>query len=260
MILPLSSPKILPKLLSLRPLGATKQPALWGIVLIGLALSVNAPNSSLKQAGSAVALFAGGATVASLGQQDKRQIEIEQLQAHHQRREASLTTALDIAMAESETRSEQLTHIDEALVNWEREKVSMATQVDALERQQRQLLCELYEIAIAENMLYGQTMQTQAAAQARIGELEAALQAKTNMATQMLTELETEATDTFNQFNAKITAQNELIQSLRQQLETLRKANAIPVDKRPDKRFVSAGKNTLSDNRVFGRQKMSRAS
>ena len=194
---------------------------LLATALLGLLLTVSTSNQTLKQTGSAIALMAGGATAASLSKKNP-QLEIDRLQASHRRREDSLKTALDLAMSESETQSEQLTQINEALVSWEHEKIQTVNCIETLEWQQHQLLCELYEIAIAENTLHTQTTQAQTAAQAHIHELETALEAKTSMATQMLTELETEATDTFNQFNAKINAQSNLIQELLQQIETLR--------------------------------------
>ena len=40
----------------------------------------------------------------------------------------------------------------------------------------------------------------------------------------MLTELEAAATGTFNHFNAKVTSQGQLIDSLRQQIATLKQA------------------------------------
>ena len=46
------------------------------------------------------------------------------------------------------------------------------------------------------------------------------------MATQMLTELEAEATHTFNQFNAKLASQSKVMEALYQQVESLKQENA----------------------------------
>lgn len=256
-----------------KPINKTIASPPLAVTLLGLLLAASTSNHTLKQIGGAIALTAGGATVVSISKKGKHQTEIDQIQANHNRREASLKTALDLAMSESETRSEQLIGISAALTNWESEKISIADKIQRLEKQQRQLLHELYESAIAEDTLYTDTNHALAAAQSRITELEAALAAKTNMAAQMLTELETEATNTFNQFNAKITAQNQLIQELRQQIETLKREALIKANTTHTKdRFPSTELNSIprnqttsqtknhSDSPVFGQRKVSQAS
>ena len=95
-----------------------------------------------------------------------------------------------------------------------------------------ELTGNLYASVLAEQALYLQLSQVSAGcyaelvdAQTRIEELEGDLADKTELATQMLSELESEATRTFDQFTHKINAQNQLIEELSQQNEDLQKKN-----------------------------------
>ncbi|MEO0707999.1 MAG: hypothetical protein AAF050_20365 [Cyanobacteria bacterium J06649_5] len=209
--------------------------SLGAIAFLGLALNLGGVNPSLKQIGFSLALVSGGAAAATRRQKEERLADVAHFKAGHERREAALTTSLDIAMGEAETLAAQLTQMNAVLAEWQREKVLITGQLETLKKEQRQLLCDLYETTVAETRLaeketqsrttfHRETNRLQAEAAARISDLETALAAKTDLATQMLTELEAEATGTFNHFNAKVTSQGQLIDSLRQQIATLKQA------------------------------------
>ncbi|MEO0770951.1 MAG: hypothetical protein AAFY72_16270 [Cyanobacteria bacterium J06649_4] len=196
---------------------------LSAIALFGLLLAVSDSNRFLQQTGRSLALFAGGAAVAGLLQTNENRPALYQLRR------------------ELQTAHEQ-----------------QVTDLFATEAQQQQLLSELYESAIAEVSLLTQATETKAAteaeiaqAQARIADLETALAEKTTLATEMLTELETEATSTFNQFNAKIAAQDTLINNLHRQIESLSAANAALTAQQTDKAFASIGSDPIKQHQLL---------
>ncbi|MEO1622671.1 MAG: hypothetical protein AAFU53_16765 [Cyanobacteria bacterium J06632_3] len=171
---------------------------LSAIALLGLLLSVSDTPRALQQTGKSIALLASGAIAATLIQKCDRQAEVDQLanelQVMHKYQEA---------------------------------------EIRSLDTLKQQLLGELYTAALTEATLLEEVTQIAATSQeareqseARIAALEGKLAEKTAMATDMLTELESEATNTFGQFNAKIAAQDALINNLHRQIEGLRAENA----------------------------------
>lgn len=223
-------------------------PTLRAIAVFGLVLSIGGSNRLIRQSGLSVAFMAGGAAIATGLQNEEKLMALSQQQASHERREAALKTSLDVAMAESEVLALQLMQMNTGLADWQTEKVLIAGQLGTLVTEQQQLLCELYETAAMEAKFHTEVVQ----AQARIAELEAALTAKTALATQMLTELEAEASGTFNHFTAKVSSQGKVINDLRQQIEALKKSNAtLKNQKLTNKRFKTMASDTLVSNRMF---------
>lgn len=223
-------------------------PTLRAIAVFGLVLSIGGSNRLIRQSGLSVAFMAGGAAIATGLQNEEKLMALSQQQASHERREAALKTSLDVAMAESEVLALQLMQMNTGLADWQTEKVLIAGQLGTLVTEQQQLLCELYETAAMEATFHTEVVQ----AQTRIAELEAALTAKTDLATQMLTELEAEASGTFNHFTAKVSSQGKVINDLRQQIEALKKSNAtLKNQKLTNKRFKTMASDTLVSNRMF---------
>ena len=186
------------------------------IALFGLLLSLSNTHRFLQQAGKSVALLASGAVVAAL---------------FHKEDDAKLD---QLVLALQSTQEVPLARLQ------------------AIDASQQQLIDELYESAIAESTLFTNTAQSNATSQAkleqseaRIAELETALAEKTTLATDMLTELEAEATSTFNQFNNKIAAQDELINNLHRQSESLRSTNAELTARQTNDLFASIGPESL---------------
>lgn len=186
------------------------------IALFGLLLSLSNTHRFLQQAGKSVALLAGGAVVATL---------------IHKEDDAKL---------------------DQLALELQAEQEEQLARLQAMGESQQQLIDELYESAITESTLFTNTAQSNATSQAkleqskaRIAELETALAEKTTLATDMLTELEAEATSTFKQFNNKIAAQDELINNLHRQIESLRATNAELTARQTNNLFASIGTEPL---------------
>lgn len=223
-------------------------PTLRAIAVFGLVLSIGGSNRLIRQSGASVAFMAGGAAISTMRQQKEKITVLSNLQAGHKRREAALKTSLDVAMAESQTLTLQLMQMNTGLADWQTEKVLNAGQLGTLVTEQQQLLCELYETAAMEATFHTEVVQ----AQARIADLEASLTEKTNLATQMLTELEAEASGTFNHFTAKVSSQGKMINDLRQQIAVLKQSNAaLKNQKLTDKRFKTMASDNLVSNRMF---------
>ncbi|MGD1866251.1 MAG: hypothetical protein ACFB0D_17005 [Phormidesmis sp.] len=196
---------------------------LSAIALFGILLSLSDSSRSLRQTGQAIALFSGGAAIATRLQKDG------DLSADRQLRK------------ELQTLREQ-----------------QAADLLANEEEQQQVLCELYESAIAEATLITTAVEANTASQAeieeaqtRIAELEAAIAQKTTLATEMLTELEAEATSTFNQFSAKITAQDTLINNLHRQIESLSATNTALTAQQTNEVFASIGSDTTKSHHLL---------
>ncbi|MEL6158547.1 MAG: hypothetical protein AAFR18_04925 [Cyanobacteria bacterium J06627_32] len=237
---------------------------LSAISLLSLVLAIAPIRLPLQQTGTVITLATGGAAIATLFRQRQlratqrtHQLELDKQQTNYQQRETALKTFSDIAMAEVETFKAQLARMEAVLEDDQVEKFSVFEAFDTLTVEHQHLLHELFETAIIETTLKQQLIQLQrksqeqieaikSQTQVRITELEAALGQKTNLATQMLTELEAEATDTFNQFNAKVKSQGELINNLYQQIDALKKANASLTQKQLDKQISSLGANNFS--------------
>jgi len=184
---------------------------LGAIALFSLMLALSDTPRFVQRTSSAVAMLTGGAIAATLCSQDKSWIERKaaaaQRRAHH----------------------------------------SAALNKQTTQKQQH-LLWDLYEVVLSESALSAQLEQVQAnsqteitQAQTHIAELEAALNEKTKLATQMLTELEAEATNTFNQFSAKIDSQDQQINNLQRQIASLRAENAALHAQQTNAAFASAG-------------------
>ena len=235
--------------------------SLSAIALLGVILTTPRLSSNLRQTGRIVALTAGGAVIATLVQQRqlsaamrRYQRELGTQRTNYQQREDALKTFSDIAMTEVESLKAQLARMEAVLEDDQVEKFSIFEAFDTLTAERQHQLHELFETAIAEATLQKKIAQLQIASQAqikeitaqkqaRITELEATLAKKTNLATQMLSELETEATNTFNQFTAKVNSQAELINSLHQQLDELKKENAKLTQRQLDKQIGHLGNN-----------------
>ncbi|MEM9090505.1 MAG: hypothetical protein AAGC93_17365 [Cyanobacteria bacterium P01_F01_bin.53] len=223
-------------------------PTLRAIAVFGLVLSIGGSNRLIRQSGLSVAFMAGGAAIATGLQNEEKLTALSELRARHEHREAALKTSLDVAMAESEALALQLMQMNTGLADWQTEKVLIAGQLGTLMTEEQQLLCELYETAAMEATFQAEVVQ----AQARIAELEASLTAKTDLATQMLTELEAEASGTFNHFTAKVSSQSKVINDLRQQIEALKKSNAtLKNQKLTNRRFKTMASEHLVSNRMF---------
>ncbi|MEL7143876.1 MAG: hypothetical protein AAFY33_21185 [Cyanobacteria bacterium J06643_4] len=196
---------------------------LSAIALFGILLTISNTNRLLQQAGKSAALFAGGAAAATALKKRENLPEIYQwrreLQTAHEQQLSDLFT---------------------------------------FEEQQRQVLGELYESAIAEATLLATvstitaTSKTESVQnQTRIAELEAALAAKATLAAEMLSELETEATRTFNQFNAKIVDQEALIKRLYSQVESLSATNAVLTERQTNEIFAHLGADPLKHHQLI---------
>ncbi|MEM6449542.1 MAG: hypothetical protein AAF703_04415 [Cyanobacteria bacterium P01_D01_bin.105] len=227
-----------------------------------------------------IASTASGAAIATVVQKYKHQkaeriqqenhlAERQALQSHletaHAQRENALKTFLDMAMAESETLQGKIAQMHEVLADDQLEKVSIFGELEGLAIEHQHLLHDLQEMAIAETTLTIQLAHLAAASQAeinqlttasqtRIADLETTLAQKTEMATQMLTELESEATSTFNQFNEKVISQSNLIEQLYQQIEGLKTENATLTRKQIDRNISRIGASEPMGNALFSRQ------
>lgn len=239
------------------------------IGMLGLVLQAGGSNHLLRQTGAYVAFTASGAAAISIIQKDARQAELRKLKASHKRREAALKTSTDLAMADvvraqqwaqqqtsiseqskgalsqlqlrlralkderdralvtAEAQTAQRTQLSTELTGCRRDHSLMTSQIERLESDRLQLIDELYQMTVAEADLAAGVVGLET----RIAQLEAALATKTEMATQMLTELEKDATDTFTQFSGKISAQNKIINGLQQQIQMLKKTNTVLVSK-----------------------------
>lgn len=194
---------------------------LSAIALFGILLTISNTSRLLQQAGKSAALFAGGAAAATALKKRDNLPEISQWRK------------------ELQTAHEQ-----------------QLTDLFAIEQQQ-QVLDELYESAIAETTLLS-TVSTikatshaeQVQSQTRIAELETALAAKATLAAEMLTELETEATRTFDQFNAKIVDQEALIKRLHRQVESLSATNAVLTERKTNEIFAHIGSDPLKHHQL----------
>ncbi|MFK8183418.1 MAG: hypothetical protein AB8B99_08585 [Phormidesmis sp.] len=259
---------------------------LGAIAFLGFVLMLNGSNRVLTQTGMAIAFTASGAAIVSGAQKQKfqdaeqiqqanHQAELQALQSHLQttygKREASLKTFLEMAMAESETLKSRIAQMHEVLADDQLEKVSIFGDLEALQIEHQYLLHDLQAMAIAEATITAQfahfhtnaqdeinqlttAAQTRiTAAQTRIAELEATLAQKTEMAAQMLTELESEATGTFNQFNAKVISQGERIQALHQQIESLKQTNAALTRQQIDRQISNIGSTDLMSHSLLNR-------
>jgi len=184
---------------------------LGAIALFSLMLALSDTPRFVQRTGGVVALLAGGAIATTLLNQDKSWIErkaaIAQRQAHY-----------SVALNSKHT------------------------------QEQQHLLWELHEAVLLESALNSQLEQLQTSsqtdikiAQSEIAKLEDALGEKTKLATQMLTELEAEATNTFNQFSAKVDSQEQQINTLQRQVASLRAENAALLAQQTNAAFASAG-------------------
>lgn len=241
---------------------------LSAIAFLGLVLMIKTPDRALKQTGKAIALSASTGVVALIvqngklqeaeyAQQEKYLLELEQIQQDYKQREAALKTFLDRVMAESDMFKGRLAQMQAVLSADQNEKALAFGQLEVLEKEHRHVLYELQEMAIAAQSSafipaggysHSEVSQIQAEATARISELEATLAKRTQMATQMLTELETEATNTFNQFNAKVASQSEVIDSLYQQIASLKQTNAALTRQQLNRQIGSIGSRSISSN------------
>lgn len=197
--------------------------SLIAIALFGVLLSMGNASRFLQQSGKYIALFAGGAAVTTRLQRNDFSSETPQLRS-------ALQTAQEQQVAD----------------------------LLALKSQQQQVLCELYESAIAETTLLATSATANATSQAaiaqlqsRIADLEVALAHKTTLATEMLTELEAEAAHTFDQFSAKIAAQDALINNLHRQIESLSATNAALTAQHTHEIFAGIGTDPLSRHNVL---------
>lgn len=244
------------------------------IACAGIALAIAASNPHLKRTGAALALMASGAAMATVIQNDTIEAakrlqedyhlnELNHLQTQYEKRESSLKTLLDMAMAEAESFKQQITQMHEVLADDQLEKVSIFSELEATEKEYQYVLHELQEMAIAQAASAAQLNELQASsrlkieqiqtsADTRIAKLEASLTQKTQMAAQMLSELEAEATGTFNQFNAKVTAQSELIEKLRRRVDSLRNENTALINQQTqqqiDRQIGSIRKSSIRKN------------
>jgi flagellar biosynthesis GTPase FlhF len=155
----------------------------------------------------------------------------------------------------------------------------LAGEIEALSEERMQLIYELYETAVTEANLssaisglesqfandtayqLGQKKKAKseltkaranfyselAEANAKIEELEAALAEKTTLATQMLTELEGDANGNFTHFSGKASAQGEIINGLKVQIDELRKTNSALTYRR----FDNVGTDNVIGNRLI---------
>jgi len=202
---------------------------LSAIALFGILLSISDSSRFLRQVGKSLGLFAGGAVAATTLLQTKE----NPTKTHH------LQRALQIAHEQQ------------------------VTDMFAAEEQRQQILGELYESVTAEFVhlaLLSVATKTNAAAQneiaqaqVRIVELEAAIAQKTTLATEMLTELEAEATNTFNQFSAKIATQDTLINNLHQQIESLSAVNTTLTAQQTNQVFASIGADPTKSHNLLNR-------
>jgi len=247
------------------------------IACIGIALTLTPSNQILKRTGAALALTASGAALANVVQKNSVEeaehtqakshlAELKQLQAQYEQRESSLKTFLDMAMTDAESFKRQITQMHEVLADDQLEKASIFRELQVAEKEHQHTLYDLREMAIAQgtasiqldNLRASSRLeidQIQTTANTRINELETTLAEKTNMAAQMLSELEAEATNTFNQFNAKVTAQCELIEKLHRRIESLRNENTALVNQQTrsqlDRQIGSIRANNTVGNDVF---------
>lgn len=257
-------------------------PYLSAIAFVGGVLTLGSSNRALSQASAAVTFASGGAAIATMMNnnklQDAQQIqqdyyldELQALKTAYEQRENSLKTFLDMAMAEGESLKGRIAQMNAVLADDQLEKVSIFSEFQRLETEYHHLLFDLQLMAIAEAEQAAQVAHIQATSQAeitqlkaqahtRITALETTLADKTNMATQMLTELEAEATGTFNQFTAKVASQGELIEKLYQQIESLKQTNAALNRKQIDRQIGNIGSTDLMGNSLFGRQTMRKPS
>ncbi|MGB3292662.1 MAG: hypothetical protein WBB01_06750 [Phormidesmis sp.] len=246
----------------LKRLLAVKVPIALGV--LGLVLRVGGSNHLLRQAGASVAFMASGASAVCVTQKDARQAELRKLKANHKRRAAILKTSADLAIADvakaqqranqqtaiaeqaNDTLSQlqlklttlkaerdralataaaqttQLTQLSIELTDCQRSHSLIKSQLKRSDSDRLQVIHELYQMTVTEADLAADVVGLET----RIAQLEAALTAKTEMATQMLTELEKDAMDTFTQFTGKISAQDKIINSLQQQIQILKETNA----------------------------------
>ncbi|MGC1306461.1 MAG: hypothetical protein WA885_04470 [Phormidesmis sp.] len=199
------------------------------------------------------------------------------LQLQHQI--AGLKVSRDRAIAAAAATTAQLAQLHRDLPTYHSDNSLIVSQLERLERDRTQLIDELYQTTVTEadlstsivelqtqfkqDLTYQLTQKkklkaevTQARANfhteitdayERIGELETALTAKTELATQMLTELEKDATDTFAHFSGKVNAQDKIISTLRQQIKALEKTDTPPTYKR----FDSIGADNIMGNRLI---------
>lgn len=219
-------------------------------------------------------VMVSGAAAMSIAQKNMRHGELRKLKSSHRRREAALKAAVDLARAEASQAQEwvsaqtsvaeqasgklaqlqhglvvlkaerdralaaaevQMAHVSRLnaeLMGCRRDRNLMASQFGRLDSGRSQLTNELYEMAVAEADFTANVAELQT----RIAQLEAALTAKTEMATQMLTELEKDATDTFTQFSQKISTQDRTIAELQQHIKTLKRTNAALLSKQQQRR------------------------
>jgi len=185
----------------------------------------------------------------------------------------------DKARADADNLAKQLDESGKALGSCHSDNSDLAGEIEALSEERMQLIYELYETAVTEanlnsaiagleaqfkNDVSYQLAQKKklksevtkakagfhtelAEAHQRITELEAALEEKTQLATQMLTELEGDAKGSFTHFSGKASAQTELINGLKAQIEELRKSNSALTYRR----FDTVGTDNIMGNRLI---------
>ena len=226
---------------------------LGALVSLGLFLSWSDYNNTVKQIGTAIAFMSGGAAAAVILQDDLQEeaiqeeienntqeeayrFELELMQTKHRQEEASLKQLLARSQAEYDVLKRQLAQVHEVMAEDQSEKGAIFRELEVLTQEHQHVLHELHISVTAPTTstyqpTYTRTVQTELQqvkeqSQERIAQLEKALADKSALAAQMLTELEAEATNTFNQFNDKVNAQSELIRNLYEQLEQLQRENA----------------------------------
>lgn len=210
-------------------LPATRVPTvklLSAIALFGLLLAISDSKRMIRQTGRSVALLAGGGVATMLVTQNRKGV--------------TNTRPLEKALRATRVQTSEL-----------------ETALKTAQADQQCLLQELQETTAAESQLLsalalaqGNAQLTATEAKSRIAELEDSLAKKTEMATQMLTDLEAEATNTFQQFNAKITAQDNVINNLQQQIAAMRAENAALSAQQTEMLFANVSSNRLTNNPV----------
>ena len=166
-----------------------------------------------------------------------------------------------------------------ALGTCHNDRSEQSGELESLQLERMQLIYELYETAVTEANLSSAitSMESQfqndsayqltqkkkakseltkaranfhselAEANGRIEDLEVALAEKTQLATQMLTELEGDANGSFTHFSGKASAQAEVINGLKAQIDELRKTNKSLIHRR----FDTVGTDNTIGNRLI---------
>lgn len=230
-------------------------------------------NSVAKYQADAVKANQATQQQAVLGEQAKRAIAELGLKL------ADLRSDRDIALNDVTGLTQQVNVAAEHLNTCHNDNSTLAGELEDLQIERMALIYELYETLVTEMNLadtvttlekqYGSSTAYQLTqkkrlksevtkaradfhtqisdAQNRIAELEAALSEKTELATQMLTELEGDANGKFTHFSGKASAQGEVINALQLQLEEQRKTTTAL----QFRRFDTVGTDNVRGNRLI---------